>query len=197
MEEVRTQLFPANRHKYTVFISYTAVTFSLTNILHTNINSMFGWATNHSSQCFVPCWQDNFLVSLVAILCPQALLLSNLPVTNLKEYLYLLAVTSWILLPPTTTILWPSYRTTCISRHPVMNCKILLQQGFTVRMPLLMATSTFGRGRNTRVLLNGLTCTVSIRSSHVLDKGRITHAIHPLHVRKSILRQCFTIHPSG
>ena len=47
-----------------------------------------------------------------------------------------------ICITTTTTILWPLYKTTYISRHPQLRTKrILLQQSFTARMPLMTATS--------------------------------------------------------
>ena len=50
--------------------------------------------------------------------------------------------------PTTTTVLWPLYRSTCVSRHLQLRTGgYLLVQSFTVCMPLLIATSTFGLGR--------------------------------------------------
>ena len=44
----------------------------------------------------------------------------------------------------TAIVLWPLYRTTCISRHRIKKWKIMLEQSFTVHMPLLMSTCAFG-----------------------------------------------------
>jgi len=45
----------------------------------------------------------------------------------------------------TTTVSWPLYRTTCISRHP-QRWRILTEQIFTACMPFLMVTSALGLG---------------------------------------------------
>jgi len=45
---------------------------------------------------------------------------------------------------------------------------ILLQQSFTARTPLLMATSILELGEDARVLLRDVTCTVSVPSSYLL-----------------------------
>ena len=51
-----------------------------------------------------------------------------------------------------TSILWPLYWTTCISQHPrVNNQRILLEQSYNARVPLLTASSIFRLGR--RLLL--------------------------------------------
>jgi len=54
------------------------------------------------------------------------------------------------------------YRSTCISQHlQFKNWRTLLEQSFTAQV--LIATSAFGLGRRcARVLLNGVTCTVSV-----------------------------------
>jgi len=44
----------------------------------------------------------------------------------------------------------------------VSSWRILLEQSFTTHMPLLVAASTFGLGRNARVLLSGVTSTASV-----------------------------------
>jgi len=47
-----------------------------------------------------------------------------------------------------TSILWPLYWTTSTSQHPrVNNQKILLEQSYNARVPLLMASSIFRLGR--------------------------------------------------
>jgi len=46
----------------------------------------------------------------------------------------------------TTTVLRPLYRTTCLAQ-PAKKWRILLEQSFTARIRLLMATSAFGLGR--------------------------------------------------
>jgi len=59
----------------------------------------------------------------------------------------------------TTTILQPLHRTTCISQHPQLS--ILLEQRYTALMSLFTATSTFRLGKDIRVLLNSVICTIS------------------------------------
>ena len=63
------------------------------------------------------------------------------------------------------SILQPLYRTTCVSRHPQARTRGCFEQSFTARMPLLMTTSTFRLGDDSRVLLSSVTCTVSMPST--------------------------------
>jgi len=45
-----------------------------------------------------------------------------------------------------TIILQPLNRTTCVNRHPQLRTAGFCEQSFTVCMPLVTATSTFGLG---------------------------------------------------
>jgi len=53
-----------------------------------------------------------------------------------------------------------------LASTPVKNLRQLLEQIFTVHMLLLMATSTFGLGEDTRVLLDGATYIISAPFLH-------------------------------
>ena len=72
----------------------------------------------------------------------------------------------------TTTSTTPIYRSTCFSWNPVKNWRILLVQCSTVYMPLQMATSTFGLGRNARLLSSTVLPTPSPNYVHYTETIR-------------------------
>ena len=91
----------------------------------------------------------------------------------------------------TTTALWPLYRSTCVRRHPQ------LRTGWLCWSEVLLPTCPYWRqlghldyGEDARVLLNGVTCTISVPSSLskklsiiIVVRSRLTKTKLPHHER--------------
>jgi len=84
--------------------------------------------------------------------------------------------TQWICMHTfTTTVLRPLYRTTCVSQHPQLRTggfcwsKVLLP-----RRPCWRQLAHLDYGEDARVLLSGVTCTVSIPSVYLQTNNRIS-----------------------